>query len=53
MKKYKVGIVGLGKITHLHALAIKELGNAEFTAGCSRSIKKAKSFLAKRTHFLP
>ncbi len=45
MKSYRVGIVGLGKIAHLHAQALKEIRNAEFTAGCSRSIEKAKSYL--------
>lgn len=45
MKNYKVGIVGLGKVAHLHAVALQEITNAEFTAGCSRSLKKAKSFV--------
>jgi predicted dehydrogenase len=44
MKNYKVGIVGLGKVAHLHAQALKEIGNAAFTAGCSRSISKAESY---------
>ncbi len=47
MKTYKVGIVGLGKVAHLHALALQETTNAEFTAGCSRSSKKAQSFVAE------
>ncbi len=47
MKTYKVGIVGLGKVAHLHAQALKEISNAEFTAGCSRSIKKAESYLSE------
>lgn len=41
---YKVGIVGLGKVAHLHAQALREIENAEFTAGFSRSIEKAKAF---------
>ena len=45
-RTYKVGIVGLGKVAHLHAKAIKEIKNADFTAGCSRSIEKAESFVA-------
>ncbi len=45
MKTYKVGIVGLGKVAHLHAQALKEIPNAEFTAGCSRSIEKANSYV--------
>ena len=47
MKTYKVGIVGLGKVAHLHAMALKDIHNAEFTAGCSRSIEKAKSYVAE------
>lgn len=47
MKNYKVGIVGLGKVAHLHAQALKEIQNAEFTAGCSRSIEKAESFCSE------
>ena len=47
MKKYKVGIVGLGKVAHLHAQALKEIRNAEFTAGCSRTVEKAEAFVAE------
>jgi len=47
MKKYKVGIVGLGKVAHLHAQALKEIENAEFSAGCSRSSRKAESFCSE------
>lgn len=47
MKMYKVGIVGLGKIAHLHAQALKEIENAEFTAGCSRSLAKAESYVSQ------
>ena len=47
MKIYKVGIVGLGKVAHLHAVALKEINNAEFTAGCSRSIGKAELYLSE------
>lgn len=47
MKEYKVGIVGLGKVAHLHAHALQEIENAEFTAACSRSLEKAKSFSTK------
>jgi len=47
MKNYKVGIVGLGKVAHLHAQALKEIKNAEFTAGCSRSLEKAEEFCSE------
>jgi predicted dehydrogenase len=46
MKKFKVGIVGLGKVAHLHAKALEEIVHAEFTAGCSRDMAKAKSYCA-------
>ena len=45
MTSFKVGIVGLGKVAHLHAHALKDINNAEFSAGCSRSIEKAGSFV--------
>ncbi|MEN8230374.1 MAG: Gfo/Idh/MocA family oxidoreductase [Bacteroidota bacterium] len=47
MKTYKVGIVGLGKVAHLHAEALREINTAEFIAGCSRSLSKAKAFSSK------
>jgi len=47
MKKFNVGIVGLGKVAHLHAVALKEISNANFSAGCSRSMEKAISFLSE------
>ena len=47
MKNYKVGIVGLGKVAHLHAQALKNIQNAEFTAGCSRSLDKAEAFCSE------
>ena len=47
MKTYKVGIVGLGKVAHLHAQALREINNADFTAGCSRSYSKAESFVTE------
>jgi len=47
MPNYKVGIVGLGKVAHLHAHSLQEIENAEFTAACSRSLEKAKSFSAE------
>lgn len=47
MKTYQVGIVGLGKVAHLHAQALQEISNAEFTAGCSRSLAKAGEFCSQ------
>ncbi len=47
MKNYKVGIAGLGKVAHLHAKALQEIENAEFTAGCSRTLSKAASYVSE------
>jgi predicted dehydrogenase len=47
MKKYKVGIVGLGKVARLHADALKEISNASFEAAFSRSHEKAEVFAAE------
>jgi UDP-N-acetyl-2-amino-2-deoxyglucuronate dehydrogenase len=44
MKKIKTGIIGCGKVGHLHAQAYKSLPQSEFTAVCSRNIDKAKTF---------
>ena len=34
----------MGKVAHLHAQALMEIENAEFTAGCSRTMAKALEF---------
>ncbi len=44
MKSFKIGIVGPGKVAHLHAQALREIQNAEFKAVCSRSMARAGSF---------
>lgn len=44
MRTYSVGIVGLGKVAHLHAQALREIEHAEFTGACSRSLSKAQTF---------
>ena len=44
MSKYRVGIVGLGKVARLHADALAEIPNAAFIAGCSRTLEKARNF---------
>jgi predicted dehydrogenase len=44
MNKVKVGIIGCGKVAHLHAKALKEIPEAVFTCVYSRSIEKAKAF---------
>lgn len=40
----KAGIVGCGKVAHLHAQALQNLQFADFRAVCSRSIQKAYEF---------
>lgn len=40
----KIGIVGCGKVAHLHAQALQNLNDADFRAVRSRSIQKAYEF---------
>jgi len=47
MKPYRAGIVGLGKVAHLHAKALGETGNAIFSGACSRTLSKAEDFAAR------
>ena len=44
MKKLRTAVVGVGKVTHLHAKALKNLKDTEFVAVYSRDISKAKIF---------
>lgn len=44
MEKVKTGIVGLGKVAHMHAKALMNVQESSFTAVCSRDINKAKAF---------
>lgn len=44
MKKYKIGILGCGKVAHLHAKAILEIQGAEFCAVWSRTKATAEQF---------
>lgn len=44
MQKIKTGIVGCGKVAHLHAAALANLAESEFTAVYSRSQSKADEF---------
>ena len=44
MKKLRTAVVGVGKVTHLHAKALRDLRGTEFVAVCSRDILKAKIF---------
>ena len=44
MKKYKIGILGCGKVAHLHAKAILDIDDAELVAVWSRSEETAEAF---------
>lgn len=43
-RKIKTAIIGCGKVSHLHAAALKQAKNAELTAIYSRSMEKALEF---------
>jgi UDP-N-acetyl-2-amino-2-deoxyglucuronate dehydrogenase len=43
----KTALVGVGKVTEMHARALVNLKESEFTAVCSRSREKAETFAAK------
>jgi UDP-N-acetyl-2-amino-2-deoxyglucuronate dehydrogenase len=47
MEKLKVGIIGCGKVAHLHAKALKEVPEALFSCVYSRSIDKANNFASE------
>lgn len=44
MRKIRTGIIGCGKVAHLHARALKNLTDADFCAVASRSLEKATIF---------
>lgn len=47
MEKVKVGIIGCGKVAHMHAQALKNLPQADFTCAFSRDINKARDFAGR------
>ncbi len=47
MERVKVGIIGCGKVSHLHAQALKNIPEAVFTCAFSRDINKAGTFAEK------
>lgn len=47
MEKIKVGIIGCGKVSHMHAQALKNIPEAIFTSVYSRDINKAITFAGK------
>ena len=44
MEKVKTAIIGCGKVAHIHAAALINLKESEFTAVCSRTPEKGKQF---------
>jgi len=42
--KLKTAVVGVGKVTGLHAAALSKLRESQFTAVCSSNSEKAASF---------
>ena len=44
MEKLKTGIVGTGKVAHLHAAALAELEESDFTAVCNVNFESARAF---------
>src|SRR5258708_2856761 len=47
MRKLRIGLVGCGKVGHLHAAALQSLPESEFVAVCARTHAKAKEFAEK------
>ncbi len=47
MEKLRTAIVGCGKVTDLHAVALKNLDTSDFRAVCSRTREKADTYAAK------
>ena len=46
-EKLKTAIVGVGKVTDIHAAALSRLGESQFTAVCSSKRDKAEAFAGK------
>ena len=44
MDKIRTGLVGCGKVGHLHAKALQSLEESEFVAVCSRDPRRAGNF---------
>jgi UDP-N-acetyl-2-amino-2-deoxyglucuronate dehydrogenase len=44
MEKLRTGIIGTGKVGHIHAAALANLPESEFTAVCSPNLDRARAF---------
>ena len=42
--KIKIGLIGLGKVAHLHARALQDVPHANFVAACGRDIGRTQVF---------
>jgi len=51
-RRIRTGIIGCGKVTHLHARALSAIPESEFVAIYSRDVNKARQF-AEQYHVLP
>ena len=47
MRRLRTGLIGCGKVGHLHAAALQTLPESEFVSVCARSAEKANAFAAK------
>ena len=47
MRRLRTGLVGCGKVAHLHAAALQSLVESEFVAVCARTREKAAVFAEK------
>lgn len=47
MERVKTGIIGCGKVGHMHAQALKAIPESAFTAVCDSDINRAKAFAGK------
>jgi len=47
MKALRTGIVGCGKVGHMHAVALRDLKESEFTAVYDSDVERAKAFAAQ------
>ncbi len=45
--KIKVGLIGLGKVAHLHARALQAVPHAKFVAVCGRDVQRTQAFAAE------
>ena len=44
MRTLRTGLVGCGKVGHLHAAALRDLEESDFVAACARTPQKAETF---------